>query len=158
MLKPAILYKERLQKEFQKQFYSMNMLYETGCMDNWCPEIAENPDASTYQYAVVDKADNLVGFVAFKVEWYESCAYNFGILSFDPGNIINGFAMKEVTDMIINQWHLHRMEWRMVGGNPVEKSYDKFCNQYHGTKHILKDVIRDREGKYHDNIIYEIIF
>ena len=46
----------------------------------------------------------------------------------------------------------------MVGGNPVEKHYDKFCKKYHGKKFVLTDAIKDRCGKYHDDIIYEIIF
>ena len=46
----------------------------------------------------------------------------------------------------------------MVGGNPVEKHYDKFCKKYHGKKFVLTDAIKDRYGKYHDDIIYEIIF
>lgn len=46
----------------------------------------------------------------------------------------------------------------MTGGNPVEKHYDKFCQKYHGEKLILKDVLKDRYGKYHNDVIYEIIF
>lgn len=47
--------------------------------------------------------------------------------------------------------------WHMISGNPVEKHYDKFCEKYNGHKHILKDAIRDRQGYYHDDVIYEII-
>lgn len=52
----------------------------------------------------------------------------------------------------------HRIEWRMVGGNPVEKHYDKFCQKYRGKKYVLTDVLKDRCGKYHNDVIYEIIF
>ena len=45
----------------------------------------------------------------------------------------------------------------MIGGNPVERRYDRFCEMYNGTKHVLKDVIKDKFGEYHDDIIYEII-
>lgn len=45
----------------------------------------------------------------------------------------------------------------MVGGNPVERNYDQFCELHRGNKHVLKDAIRDSEGNYHDDIIYEII-
>lgn len=53
--------------------------------------------------------------------------------------------------------HFHRIEWRMIGGNRVEKHYDKFCKLHNGQKHILRDSIRDKSGDYHDDIIYEII-
>ena len=46
----------------------------------------------------------------------------------------------------------------MVGGNPVEKHYDKFCKKYNGKKFILTDAVKDKYGKYHNDVIYEIIF
>lgn len=58
---------------------------------------------------------------------------------------------------LLDDYKLHRIEWRMIGGNPVERSYDKFCNKFGGTKHVLRDAIKDKYGKYHDDIIYEII-
>lgn len=59
---------------------------------------------------------------------------------------------------IIKEYQPHRMAWRMVGGNPVEKHYDRFCNKYQGRKFVLTDVFKDRYGKYHNDVIYEIIF
>ena len=35
--------------------------------------------------------------------------------------------------------------------------FDRFCNKFGGTKHVLKDVVKDKYGKYHDDVIYEII-
>ena len=61
-------------------------------------------------------------------------------------------------EKIINDYHIHRMEWGMVSGNPVEKHYDRFCNKYHGKKFVLTDTFKDRHGNYRDNVIYEIIF
>ena len=48
--------------------------------------------------------------------------------------------------------------WRMVGGNPVEKHYDRFCDRYNGKKFVLTDAIKDRYGIYHTDVIYEIVF
>ena len=157
MLKPAILYKEEIRKQFQERYYTDDMLYETGCNENWCPEIAECPDDTQFQFAIVDKNDKCIGYVSFKIDWYASQAYNFGLISFDKGNIITGEALKEVMDMIINQYKIYRIEWRMVGGNPVERSYDRFCKRYNGTKYVFHDVIRDKYGNYRDNIMYEIL-
>ena len=157
MLKPAVLYKEQITKKFQERFYTDDMLYETGCNENWSPNIANCPDESTFQFAIVDKADNCIGFVSFKIDWYSSQAYNFGIISFDKGNIVVGKALYEVMDMIMNEYKIYRIEWRMVGGNPVERSYDRFCKKYNGTKYVLHDVIKDKYGKYRDNVVYEIL-
>ena len=42
-------------------------------------------------------------------------------------------------------------------GNPACRGYDSFIKRHNGNKHILKDCIKDRNGKYHDDIIYEIV-
>ena len=62
MLKPAILYKEEIIKGFQEYFYTDDMMFETGCMNNWCPDISEEPDESTFQFAIVHN-EKLIGLV-----------------------------------------------------------------------------------------------
>lgn len=158
MLIPAILKKQEIENAFRKYYYSDEMMFETGSLDNWLPEISENPDGSRYQYAIVDNKAKLIGYIDYTIDWYSSCAHRFGLISFDKGNILIGKALKEIMDKLINEYHLHRIEWRMIGGNPVERSYDRFCKKYNGNKYVLKDVFKDRQGKYHDDCIYEIIF
>ena len=37
------------------------------------------------------------------------------------------------------------------------RGYDNFIKRHNGTKHILKDSIKDKNGEYHDDFIYEIV-
>lgn len=154
MLVPAILYKEEIIENMRKYFYTNDMLYETGCMENWIPNIVDCPDESTFQYAIVHN-DILIGYLGYVVDWYVSKAYNFGLFSFDRGNLIVGKDVFNKLEELVNRFH--RVEWRMVGGNPAERGYDNFLKRHNGNKHVLKDAIRDRDGNYRDDIIYEII-
>lgn len=155
MLIPAALKKEEIAKAFQKFFYTDDMMFETGSLHNWSPDIQDCPDACTFQYAIVNDEDKLLGYLAYTVDWYSDIAYNFGMISFDRGNVIFG---KDITNKIIElvEKH-HKVTWRMVGGNPVEKHYDKIIKKYNGNKFVLKDAFKDREGKYRNDTIYEII-
>ena len=154
MLVPATLYKEEIIKNFKRYFYTDEMLYETGCMHNWIPNIVDCPDESTFQFAIVHN-DILIGYLGYVVDWYASQAYNFGLFSFDRGNPIVGKDVFNKLEELVNRFH--RVEWRMVGGNPAERGYDNFLKRHNGNKHVLKDAIRDRDGNYRDDIIYEII-
>lgn len=154
MLIPAILMKDEITMEFKKYYYTTDMLYETGCLSNWCPDISDCPDENTFQYAVVN-GDKLLGYLAYTIDWYSSRAYNFGMISFDRGNPLFAKDVFEKLEELVSQ--LHRVEWRMVGGNPAERGYDAFIKRHNGNKHILRDCIRDRDGKYHDDVIYEIV-
>lgn len=157
MLIPAIIKKNEILEAFKRYYYTDDMMYETGGLGNWTPDILECPEDGHYQYAIVAKDEKLIGYLDYHINWYNSCAHRFGLISFDRGNIIVGKDLFNELNKLINDYKLHRIEWRMIGGNPVERSYDKFCEKFNGTKHILKDVIKDKYGKYHDDIIYEII-
>ena len=157
MLIPAIIKKNEILEAFKRYYYSDDMMFETGSLCNWLPDIQEETEDGRYQYAIVNKNEELIGYLAYHINWYNSCANRFGLISFDRGNPIIGKDSYNELIKLIHDYKLHRIEWRMIGGNPVEKNYDKFCNKFNGTKHVLKDVIKDKYGKYHDDIIYEII-
>lgn len=157
MLIPAIIKKEEILKNIMEYYYTDDMLLVTGSLENWLPGIQGIPESGHFQYAIVNSKNKLLGFLDYQIDWYSSCAHRFGVFSFDRGNPIIGRDLFNEMNKLIYQYKLHRIEWRMVGGNPMEKHYDKFCDSFHGTKHILKDVIKDKYGKYHDDIIYEII-
>ena len=157
MLVPAIIYKDEMCKRFLQYAYSDDMINYTGYLGFSAPTIEENNDGSRYQYAIVDNG-KLIGYFEYQINWYSSCANCFGLFSFDRSNSIIGRDVYRELKKIINDYHIHRLEWRMIGGNPVEKHYDRFCKKYHGKKFVLTDAIKDRYGKYHNDVIYEIVF
>ena len=154
MLEPAILYKDEIINKMRNYFYTEDMLYETGCLHNWTPTICDCPDECTFQYAIVDGCE-VVGYLGYNVDWYASKAYNFGLFSFERGNPTVGIDVFNKLEDLTET--MHRVEWRAVGGNPAIKHYDAFCKKHNGIKHVLKDAIRDKEGNYRDDIIYEIV-
>lgn len=156
MLKPAILYKDKIIKNFYEHQYSEDMTFYSGWLGNDIPDIAEKFDGCRYQYAIIDK-DKVIGYFTYYIDWYKSCASNFGLYSFDKNNKIIGIDVYRELKKIINEYHIHRMEWRMIDGNPVEKHYDKFCKKYNGKKFVFTDCIKDRNGNYHNDVAYEII-
>lgn len=157
MVVPAILYKQEIEKGFKQAYYTDAMMYETGSLSSWLPDIKEQPEDGRYQYAILDSKEKLIGYLDYRIDWYCSCASCFGLISFDRGNPTVAKELFNQMKKLLDEYKLHRIEWRMIGGNPVERSYDKFCEMHNGRKHVLKDVIKDRYGKYHDDIIYEII-
>ena len=158
-LKPAILYKDEIKQKSKELYYTDDMMYYTGCLASRYIDIQDNEDEKKYSYAVIDPTtDKLIGFISYYVDWYAKNVYAFGLMSFDKGNPIIGLALREVIRTLNNQYHMHRMEFRCVGGNPVKKHYDKFCKRHNGRIIELQDVFKDRTGVYHNDYIYEIIF
>lgn len=154
MLVPAILYKDEIRKEFQKLYYTEDMFLETGGIDNWMPDVKDIPEDYNFQFAIVSQ-NNVIGYLSYYIDYYIDKVYNFGLISFDRGNLVVGEDLYNELVKLIKKHH--RVEWRMVGGNPVERHYDKFCKDHNGSKHVFKDALKDRDGNYHDDILYEIV-
>lgn len=159
MLRPAILYKDEIIRKSQELFYTEDMLLYNGYLNNQQINIIDGDDnGNIFQYAIVNKEEKLVGYISFTMDWYSSCAYAFGLISFDKGNINIGLAINEILNKVIKEFKVHRIEYRMIGDNPVKKHYDKFCKKYNGRIIELKDCFKDRQGKYRNEYIYEILF
>ncbi|MBS5673183.1 MAG: hypothetical protein KHW88_03610 [Lachnospiraceae bacterium] len=124
----------------------------TECMTGWCRHWKQD---KKFQYAIVDKNKKLIGYLGYVVDWYVSKAYNFGLFSFERENLqVPKDVFRKLEELVST---LHRVEWRAVGGNPACRGYDNFISRHNGTKHILRDAIRDADGNYRDDIIYEIV-
>ena len=157
MLKPAICYKTEIENALKEYFYTDDMMFYQGCVNSYLIEVSDKGEGGHYQYAVVGKDNKLIGYIAYSMDYYSSCAYNFGAFSFDRGNPIMGKEMFELMENLIHR--VHRLEFRAVSGNPAIKGYDKFLERHKniGSKHTFRDDFRDVNGIYHDTHLYEFV-
>lgn len=154
MLKPAILYKEEIEKEFAERMYTDEFFLYSGFGHHGSP-IEISPDDYAREYAIVDSKGRLIGYMSYRIDPEAECAKDFGLYSFEPGNPTVGKDVFEEMERLIKRYH--KVEWRMISGNPAQRSYDKFCEKNGGRMLILRDVCKDHYGKYRDCIIYEIV-
>ena len=153
MLKPALLYKEELEKKFTECMYDDEYcLYMGYVHGHELPKI--EPQDNVYQWAIVDKA-KLIGWFAYRIQPETDMVYNFGLYSFDKGNPIIGIDVFNKMEKLVRNFR--RIEWRALSTNPTVKHYDKFCQKHNGNKVILHKVGKTPDGSYWDDIIYEIV-
>ena len=160
MLEPAMLHKEAVLNGLKKHIYDDEMTYYSGWNGFELPEIPDKFDGWDCRYAILDDNDNskVIGYFCYTYDMHNRSISNFGLYSFDKNNSTIGKDVLREMRHIIKDYKPHRIEWRMVGGNPVERHYDKFCKRYNGKKFIFTDAYRDRYGEYHNDVMYEIIF
>lgn len=193
MLVPAVIYKEELTKKFNEIRYSDKAVWFNGCIESGPIQIQDAPSEGKFQYAIVDRkpeydyeytggtvnkdgsttqhyesklvgyTDVVVGYLGFYVGWYDCGVWGIGLISFEdkPNQAITS-AIREMIKMFKN-YHLHRIEFRAIGGNPVVKKYDKIIatlnkgNRYSCKKITLTDTFKDRYGNFQNSYIYELI-
>lgn len=151
MLVPAMVVRDELTKLFAEKIYSEDMFWYNGySFCNTLPDLEARENF--FKWAIVDDGQ-VVGYLTYMVEGGYSVKW-FGLISFKNSPVIGidlYFKLKE----LINTFH--RLEWRMISGNPVQKHYDKFCERFGGNKVVLHDVVKDGKGFFHDEYVYEII-
>lgn len=155
MLKPAICYKGEIIEKFHENYFSEDAFLYNGGLYNFAPHIVEDPDDNVYQFAIINSAGTLIGYLSYNIDWHAKMVCRISVFSFDKGNLIVPKDLFDTMEELYNKFH--RIEWSMTGGNPAEKGYDSFCKLHNGTKHILKDALCDKDNNYRDSIIYEII-
>lgn len=156
MLKPAVLYKSEIEQRSKAMFYTMDYFYYIGDISCGPIEIPDSPDSGLYQFASIDENGDLIGFIGFRVDLYAHSVYNFGLLSFDKGNLILARDLDTILHELLRNPTVHRLEWRVVVGNPVEKTYERFCKKHNGNVATLHKICRDMMGEYHDLKIFEV--
>lgn len=158
MLKPAIIYKDEIERKFNEQLYTQDFFYYTGYDGStYIPEIKR--EDFLFQYAIIDSSkpdgQQLIGYFSYSLNTLSDTINHFGLYSFDRGNITIGRDILRKMKELVKAHH--RIEWRMIDGNPVKRHYDKFCKRYGGNIVKLHGVTRNPLGGYSDEYIYEIV-
>jgi hypothetical protein len=159
MLRPAILYKDQIQQASYLLAGTDDMFYYSGWSENDIIHIDTETGSpwERRQFASVNADGELLGYISYCIDHPTRTAFQFGLMSFKKGNLTVLRDIDRVFEGLVADSYIHRIEWKMIGGNFVEKAYDKLCQKYGGRKLIMHDVVVDKYGDFHDDAIYEII-
>lgn len=154
MLRPAILYKNEIEKHFAEVMYSDDYFYYMGYVHGHeLPEV--KPVDNVYQWAIVNRDNEAIGWFAYRIDPANDSVYNFGLYSFDKGNVLIGKDVFEKMEELIE--HHRRIEWRVIEGNPVIRSYDRLCERHNGHKVCFHKITKGPDGMYRNEYVYEIL-
>ena len=156
MLEPAIKYKDQLEKLqydiwFQEKYkyWNCSVYYE-----------AINIDINTWdkhQFVSVVNG-NVIGYIGYNISREDNSTYSLSILNFTDDKISFGMDLGQALKDIFEKYHFRKLNFNVVVGNPIEKSYDKMIKKYGGriigTK---KEDVKLIDGEYYDKKMYEIL-
>ena len=157
MLVPAIVYKEELEKIFARMAYDeMMSRYLCGTIEHFQLYIQPLDNDRKFQYTVVNDHEELIGYIEYRLDLYDSTAWRWGLMSFknDPAF---STAVRQILDKLINEIHIRRMTFGVMNDNPVKRHYDRFAKRFNRHYiHEFHDVTKDSGGNYHGYTEYEI--
>ena len=156
MLKPAQLYKDKLQEENIKSWYKPeNIYWHVGTAEY----TIELPDNNVSHYFVsVDGNDNVIGYISYTVDWQAMSADGWGMISFDKGNMEFIKDLYQAICDCFEVYHMNRISWNCYADNPAIRGYRNFIKKHGGREcAYFRQYVRLKDGKLHDSVSFEIL-
>lgn len=155
-LVPAIIYKDKIENYIRSIYYSDDSYLMSGFNHSFNEVIEDDKDGTLFQWAILSNSNQLMGFVSYKINWYDAILKKLKLLSFVEGNVCIKFAMQAIVDKI-NSYNLHKMTFWCIDEDPMLQKYINFTKNNNGQVIILQDEFRDHYGKYHNLYRFDIM-
>lgn len=159
MLVNAYLYEEQIQHAMYEVWYDPAFQYYF--MGSYHDDFNLNHDEGDWYcrcFASVNSQGELLGYIGYKIDHEVNSASNFGAINFSKDAFTFGRDLCQVIDDIFCKFNMNRLEFAVVIGNPVERSYDRMVEKYGGKILCIRhDVAKDMAGNIHDDKSYEIM-
>ena len=157
MLDNARKYREELKEKLIDIWYDDKYKYYFST--NWRREHEISiDDWENMHYVSLDKDNNIIGYISYSINRNTNSIYDFGAINFSENKIIFGIDLYKVIDDIFCKFNMERIEFNVICGNPIEKSYDKMVAKYGGRiVGVRRKVTKLVDNQMYDDKIYEIL-
>lgn len=157
MLRPAQLYKEQLEIKNIESWYDPKNIYYHGGTGEYSINVPDN-NAEVHSFVSIDKDDNVIGYIGYNVDWQAMSVDNFGMISFDKGNLE---FVKDIYKAICDcfeVYHMNRISWYCYADNPAIRGYRNFIKRHGGREcGYFRQYIKLRDGRLHDSVCFEVL-
>ena len=155
MLEPAIKYKDQLEKlqyniwfNDKYKYYNYNTYYNSMQIDDntW----------NRHQFVSVFN-DEVIGYIAYDISRNDNSVDGLCIINFSDNKAVFGVDLGKALRDIFEKYKFRKLNFNVLIGNPIEKSYDKMIKKYGGRiVGTCKEDIKLSDGQYYDRKLYEI--
>lgn len=157
MIKPAQLYEDKLNLVSISQWYDMDNIYYHGGPSSSEYSLCEDNE-TCHEFVSVNNNDEVVGLISYHIDWKAKRAFNFGLISFQKGNLIFIKDCYQVFRDIFEKYHLNGVEWLCYSDNPALRGYRNLVKKFNGREvGYFHDRVVLLDGQLHDCIMFEIL-
>lgn len=158
MVGNAFEYEQEVQQLFLKTWYDLKYQYYHSYEGRCLYIQPKDGDWNSRHFVSLNSKGEVIGFIGYEVIRDANIACNFGAINFTDDIITFGLDLAQIIDDIFMKFNMNKLEFNVVCGNPIEKSYDKIIKRIGGK--ILckrKDRAKLIDGTIHDDKLYEIM-
>lgn len=157
MLDIAIRHKEELIERFRAVWFDEKYMFwnYSSFYEEW--EVAEST-LERHQFASLDSEGHVIGYIAYGIDRSNEYVYALNIINFTDNRIVFGMDCGQALRDIFEKFHFRKVNFSVVVGNPIEKSYDKIIRRYGGAVcGYQRQNVKLIDGRFYDEKLYEIL-
>lgn len=156
MLEPAIKYKDQLEKLQYNIWFNDKYKYWT--CDVYYDTLTINSNTWNKHRFVSVINDKIIGYIAYNIDRGNNSVNCLSIMNFSDDEMAFGMDLGQALKDIFEKYKFRKLNFVVVVGNPIEKSYDKMIKKYGGRIiGVKKEDVKLIDGEYYDKKIYEIL-
>lgn len=155
-LLPAIAMRDQLNRQFARLATTSYMKWWQGGFNT----LEIKTDDSSWSKLQLVYTDGVEVYSYFNFSWErpENLIDSVSCINFCPKNkALFATALYKALKYVVDELNTPKIAWRVTVGNPIEKTYDRFCKKHGGRivgiqrNHVLVN------NKYYDSKLYEWI-
>jgi len=157
MIDIANKYADELKKKFFDTWGKERYKYwQINGYDKGCPEFPETNYGEVH--FVIKNADEIIGYVSYNINRQTRCVWGFEAVNFSDNKTLFGLSLFRILKNVFEKDGFNKINFNVVIGNPIEKSYDKFIELYGGRiVGVYNEDIIISDGTLCDYKLYEIM-
>lgn len=157
MLDVAIRHKEELIERFRSVWFDKKYKFwnNSNFYEEW--EVAEST-WERHQFVSLDSHGNVIGYIAYGIDRENDNVYALNIVNFSDNKVVFGLDVGQALRDIFEKFNFRKLNFSVVIGNPIEKSYDRMVKRFGGAIcGYQRENVRLFDGKFYDEKLYEVL-
>lgn len=161
MLDLAYKYEEEIKQLMIETWYDPYYMYFYMSPYHDLFELPKNEGDWNYRgFVSINNNHKLIGYIGYNINRDHNKVSNIEIINFNSltkNKITFGKDVVKVIDDIFCKFNIRKIEFAVIVGNPVEKTYDRLVKRYGGNIIGIKHKsVKLMDGQYYDQKEYEI--
>ena len=157
MIDLAINHEDELRKKFRSTWFSEKYKFWTCTNYHEDFKLAESTWVD-HQFVSLDSSGKVIGYISYSIDRADDLVYGLSIINFTDNKVTFGIDVGNVIQDIFEKFHFRKLNFIVVVGNPIESTYDRMIEKYHGRiVGVQKKQVRLFDGRFYDKKLYEIL-
>ncbi len=159
MLANGFKYEKEIREKLMDVWYDPKYQYYFCSRFHSVFSIPQDTGDSQFRYFVsLGEGGEVNGLFSYRIDHECNFACYFGAINFSDCKLQFGHDLYQCIDDIFCKFYMNKLEFSVIIGNPIEKSYDRIVEKMGGrVLGIRRACAKDMAGNYHDEKIYEVM-